>query len=361
MTEEVYFRPDVLETFVAEFLSRLGLPISDAELCARDLIQTNLWGIDSHGLLRLPVYVNRLINGAVNCNPDVKCLGGRGGFEVWDGDAGFGYVVAHRATERAIELARTQGIGSVAVRNSNHFGAAGLYVKQATEAGMVALAMTNVIPNLVVPGGTKPVTGNNPLAFGAPTGLEFPMILDISMSAVAGGKLLLAQKKGTKIPLGWATDSDGRPTDDPFVGFRGFLLPLGGHKGFGLSLMVDILCGVISGGAFQFEIKSMYSAPNEASETCHTFIVLDPRGFLGREAFEQKMQSLYATLKASPMWEEEARMLLPGELEHETMLKRRREGIPVPLSLVREITELAKSSKLEPPKSFAFSNEEIAR
>jgi LDH2 family malate/lactate/ureidoglycolate dehydrogenase len=349
MSDEIRLDAARTETFVAAFLANLGLTPAHAATCANDLVQTNLWGIDSHGLLRLPVYSKRLVNGAVSRQPELKPIGGRGGFEVWDGDSGLGYVVGHHSTDRAISLARMHGIGAVAVRNSNHFGAAGLYIKQATEAGMVALAMTNVIPNLVVPGGAKPVTGNNPLAFGAPTGLDFPMILDISMSAVAGGKLLLAQEKGEKIPLGWATDREGRPTDDPFVGFKGFLQPLGGHKGFGLSLMIDILCGVISGGAFQFDLASMYSDPEGPSGTSHTFIVIDPEAMLGREAFESRMQAFYATLKSSPMWETDARMLLPGELEHETMLERRKNGIPVPRSLLDEITALAKAHDIDVP------------
>lgn len=327
--------------FVKNFLSHLGLSQEHAQICASDLVQTNLWGVDSHGLLRLPIYAQRIADGSVNSNPDIKCLGGRAGFEVWDGDAGLGYIVGHSATDRAIELAKTNGIGAVAVRNSNHFGAAGLYIKQATDAGMIALSMTNVIPNLVVPGGAKPITGNNPLAFGAPTGGDFPMILDISMSAVAGGKLLLAQEKGEKIPFGWATDRNGEPTDDPFIGFEGFLLPLGGHKGFGLSLMVDILCGVLTGGAYQFGIKSMYANPDETSETCHMFIVIDPDAFLGRDQMEARLADMHKTIKASPMSDKGGRMLLPGELEHETMVARLRDGLPMPAPLVAEIQAVA--------------------
>ena len=341
------------ERFVAGLLAHLGLPEGDADLCARDLVQTNLWGIDSHGLLRLPIYVERLLNGALNKTPDIRALGGRAAFEVWDGDGGLGYVVGHRATDRAIEIARDQGIGAVAVRNSNHFGAAALYIKQATEAGMIALAMTNVIPNLVVPGGARPITGNNPLAFGAPTGGDFPMILDISMSSVAGGKLLLAQEKGERIPFGWATDANGHPTDDPLVGFKGFLLPLGGHKGFGLSLMIDILCGVLTGGAYQFDIKSMYSAPEDPSETGHMFIVIDPDAFLGRGALEGRMRDMHQTLRASPMWDTKGRMLLPGEIEHETSVARRRDGLPVPAKLLAEIRALADRHDCDLPAAMA--------
>lgn len=353
MPENFTIPVDETKDFLTGLLAHLGLPASDAADCARDLVQTNLWGVDSHGLLRLPIYAQRISDGSVNSNPDIKCLGGRGGFEVWDGDGGLGYVVGHRATDRAIELAKTNGIGAVSVRNSNHFGAAGLYIKQATDAGMIALAMTNVIPNLVVPGGAKPITGNNPLAFGAPTGGDFPMILDISMSAVAGGKLLLAQEKGEKIPFGWATDENGEPTDDPLVGFKGFLLPLGGHKGFGLSLMVDILCGVLTGGAYQFAIKSMYAAPDEPSDTGHMFIVIDPDAFLGKEELEARMADMHKTIKASPMSAKGGRMLLPGELEHETMLARQRDGLPVPAKLMADIRSIAENHGYEFPAALS--------
>ncbi len=349
MADELLVSHSDLQGFVSALFKHLGLPAADADVCAADLVQTNLWGIDSHGILRLPVYAKRIQNGAINKTPNIRRLGGRGGMEVWDGDGGFGFIVGHRATERAIELAVEHGVGFVTIRNSNHFGAAGLYIKQATEAGMLAIATTNVEPNLVAPGGAKPITGNNPVAFGAPTGLEFPMILDISMSAVAGGKLLLAQEKGEKIPFGWATDREGKPTDDPYAGFKGFLLPLGGHKGFGLSLMVEILSGVLSGGAYQFGLENMYSAPEVSSGTSHTFIVIDPGAFLGLDKFESRMQDMYATLKQSPMWDPKARMLLPGEMEHETMHGRRQNGLPIPASLMNEVSALAEAAGLAAP------------
>lgn len=329
------------QTFLYSVFKAAGMPDDDGATAARDLVLTNLWGIDSHGILRAPIYVERLQNGAVNATPRIETVGGRGGFEVLDGDGGLGYIVGHHAMARAIDLARSHGIGAVSVRNSNHFGAAGLYIKQATEAGMIALSMTNVGPNLVVPGGAKPITGNNPLAFGAPTDRGFPMILDISMSSVAGGKLLLAKEKGEKIPFGWATDKHGKPTDDPTIGFDGFLMPLGGHKGFGLSLMVDILCGVLSGGAFQFALSSMYAKPEEPSGTGHMMIVIDPEAMLEGDDFKARMSAFCDTIKGSPMWDAAARMLIPGELEHETMLRRKTEGLPLPASLWAQLVEIA--------------------
>ena len=341
MADSVNIMAEDARAFIADVFSKLNLTPAAARATADDLVLSNLWGIDSHGILRLPIYVDRLLNGAVKARPEIKTLGGRGGFEVMDGDSGLGFIVGHSAMDRAISLAKDYGIAAVNVRNSNHFGAAGLYIKQATDAGMIALSMTNVGPNLVVPGGAKPITGNNPLAFGTPTNLGFPMILDISMSSVAGGKLLLAKEKGEKIPFGWATDRTGKPTDDPATGFAGFLLPLGGHKGFGLSLMVDILCGVLSGGAFQFDLKSMYVYPEDPSNTGHFMLVIDPDAFIGKDAFLSRMDAFCATIKASPMWDDTARMLIPGELEHERMQQRMKDGLQLPKSLFDDLLAIA--------------------
>jgi L-2-hydroxycarboxylate dehydrogenase (NAD+) len=353
MSETITIQAEDARGFIAEILSKLQMPVADAQAAADDLVLTNLWGVDSHGILRLPIYVERLLNGAVNANPNIKTIGGRGGFETMDGDAGLGYIVGHKAMERAISLAGEHGIAAVNARNSNHFGAAGLFIKQATDAGMIALSMTNVGPNLVVPGGAKPITGNNPMAFGAPTNLGFPMILDISMSSVAGGKLLLAKEKGEKIPFGWATDKEGKPTDDPIAGFAGFLLPLGGHKGFGLSLMIDILCGVLSGGAFQFDLKSMYNCPEDPSNTSHLMLVIDPDAFLGKAAFLERMGAFCETIKGSPMWDDTARMLIPGELEHERMQRRLIDGLPLPRSLFNDLTAIADRLGSPMPETFA--------
>jgi L-2-hydroxycarboxylate dehydrogenase (NAD+) len=349
MSDTKIIQVEDARTLLVNIFSKLNLSDVDAQAAANDLVLTNLWGVDSHGILRLPIYVKRLLSGAVKSNPQLSSIGGRGGFETMDGDGGLGFVVGHAAMDRAITLASDHGIAAVGVRNSNHFGAAGLYIKQATDAGMIALSMTSVIPNLVVPGGAKPITGNNPIAFGVPTNLGFPLILDISMSSVAGGKLLLAIEKEEKIPLGWATNSLGKPTDDPVEGFAGFLLPLGGHKGFGLSLMVDILCGVLTGGAFQFDIKSMYKNPEDPSDTGHFMMVIDPDAFLGRDAFLQRMSDFGATIKASPMWDDTARMLIPGELEHEMMQRRLKDGLPLPQSLYEDIVEIADKLGCEMP------------
>ena len=332
---------DELTPFLAGMFRKLGMTACNAEICADDIVLTNLWGIDSHGVLRLPIYAERLRENVIKANPRVGALADAGAFRILDGDDGMGYLVGHQAMSQAIEIAENYGIGAVSIRNSNHFGAASLYTWQAVQAGYMAFAMTNVQPNLVVPGGSRPITGNNPIAFGAPTRLGFPFLLDISMSTVAGGKLHLAKEKGERIPLGWATDSRGWPTEDPADALEGFLLPLGGHKGFGLSLVVDLLCGVINGGAFQHHIHSMYTKPDEPSGTGHMMIALNPGLFLDENAYLDRMDQFYCTVNSSPMSDSNARMYLPGEIEHETLKRRRTEGIPLPRTLLERINDLA--------------------
>jgi LDH2 family malate/lactate/ureidoglycolate dehydrogenase len=264
------------------------------------------------------------------------------GLEVLDGDDGLGFVVGRAAMQRAVELARQFNIGAVGAVRSNHFGAAALYARMAAEQGMVGIAMTNVMPNIVAPGGSQPITGNNPIAIAIPTFGEFPFVLDISLSNVAGGKLLLASKKGEKIPLDWATDREGRPTDDPAIGFAGFLLPVGGHKGLGLSYVVDILCGVLTGGAFQHQLKSMYKQPDEPSLTGHFMIALNPLALMSQQELQARMADFVQTIHGSPMWDSTRAMLLPGELEHRTALERQQSGIPLPASLHEELAALGR-------------------
>lgn len=350
MSDSVRVRADDLQGFIAALFSDAGMTAEDARDVAASLVQTDLWGIGSHGVLRAPIYLERLRNTAVKARPDLRIVGGKGAVQVLDGDRGMGFVVGRAAMTHAVRAAREHGVGVCAALNSNHFGAAGLYARLATVEGMVGIAMTNVMPNVVAPGGSKPVIGNNPLSIAVPSGGEFPLVLDISLSAVAGGKLLLASKRGERIPLDWATDKEGRPTDDPDVAFGGFLLPLGGVKGLGLAYLVDVLCGVLSGGSFGWGVKSMYAQPEASSETAHLMLALDVQAFISRSGFDERLAEFCAGIKGSPTWDEHAEMLLPGEPEFRSERQRRSEGIPLPRELYDELLALGPSSgrTLEP-------------
>ncbi len=276
MANEIRVNFEVLQYFTADLFQSTGMDQENAEFCAKSLVDTNLWGIDSHGVLRVPIYIKRLLAGSCNPKPDIKTIKSAITLAVLDGDDGAGQIVGREAMARAIELAKTYTVGIVGAIRSNHFGAAATFTRMAVAEGMIGIAMTNVVQNVVAPGGSKPIIGNNPISVAVPTYGEFPFVLDISLSTVAGGKLLLASKKGEKIPLDWGTDINGHPTDDPDEAFKGFLLPVGGHKGLGLAYTIEILTGLISGGVFLDAMKGMYKYPDDPSLTSHLLLHFVP-------------------------------------------------------------------------------------
>ncbi|MEE4216631.1 MAG: Ldh family oxidoreductase [Xanthomonadales bacterium] len=317
-----------------------GCTVDDARTMAECLVQTNLWGIDGHGVIRVPIYLERFRNGAMNKRPRIRTLRSEGALEVLDADNSAGYIAGRAAMKRAIELAREKAVSAVGIINSNHCGATALYARMAAEEGMVGIAMTNVAPNMSMPGVRKSITGNNPIAVAVPTFGDFPFCLDISLSAVAGGKLIVAAKNGEEIPLGWATDKDGNPTTDAQAGFEGFLLPVGAHKGFGLSLMVDILCGVMTGGAFQDHLKGMYKYPGDPSATAHLMLVINPQVLMSKEQLKQRMTEFVATLKDTPVNTGAPEILIPGELEYRVEQERKSEGIPLPAAVFEDLVRI---------------------
>ena len=341
--EGLKIQAPVLIKYITEIFEKAGMVHAEASFCAESLVQTDLWGIGSHGILRVPIYTQRLLNGAVNSAPNLKVNASNHALEIIDGDNGMGFIVGRAAMDRAIELAKHFGISAVGALNSNHFGATALYVRRAAEQNMIGIGMSNVVQNMVIPGGSRPVVGNNPIAIAVPTFDEFPFVLDISLSAVAGGKLLLASKNNEKIPFDWATDKDGHPTDDPDKGFAGFLLPMGGHKGFGLALVVDILCGVLTGGAFMDQMRGMYKYPDEPSLTGHFMIAIDPLKIMEKGAFKERISHFVEVVKTSPMWDEGKEMFIPGEIEYRTAQKRQKEGIPLHINLYEELVALGKN------------------
>lgn len=330
-----------LKKFVNELFLKVGMNSKDAEFHSEALVQTNYWGIDSHGVIRVPAYVARMLNGAINVNPNIKVCSGSGALKVLDADSAAGFIGAREGMNTAIELAKENGIAACGVMNSNHFGAGALYARMAAQKGMIGIAMTNVKPLIIGQGASEPITGNNPIAVAVPTYSEYPFVVDMSLSVVAGGKLTLAIKKNEKIPMNWATDKEGHPTDDPRKAFEGYLLPIGDHKGLGLSYIVDILSGVITGGLFSKKMKSMYANPEEPSETGHFFIAIDISRIIGQEDMKARMQELKTYIKETPMWKEKSSMIFPGELEYQRECVRKKEGIPIPITTYNELLELA--------------------
>ncbi len=340
--DEIQVDAAVLKAYVAALYGRVGMAAADAEYCAECLVQTELWGKSSHGVMRVPHYLARIRSGAVNPRPATRLLRGNGAFQVMDGDNGQGFLVGRDAMSHAVALAGEHGAGVVGVVHSSHFGAAGLYARLAVDRGMAGIVMTNTAPKVVAPGGTRPITGSNPIAIGVPSYGEFPFLLDLSLSTVAGGKLLLARERGEKIPLGWAVDEDGEPTDDPATAFAGYWLPAGGVKGLGLSYAVDVLCGVITGAAFGLGMHSQYGQADEPSGTGHLMIALRLEAIIDRDELRERMGAFIAAIKTSPLRDDAAEMLVPGESADRCRRARLRGGIPLPAGLHRELLALGR-------------------
>lgn len=338
---EIYVHHKDLHSFVSALFEKTGLSPQNADFFAQSLVDINLWGIDSHGVLRVPIYVKRLRSGACNPRPEIKTVKSAITLEVLNGDDGPGQIVGKAAMQRAIEIAKTYNMGMVGAMRSNHFGAAATYTRMAAEQGMLGIAMTNVVQNVVAPGGSKPVIGNNPFSIAVPSYAEFPFVLDISLSAVSGGKLLLASKKGEKIPFDWATDKQGKPTNDPEEAFKGFLLPAGGYKGLGIAYAVEILTGVLCGSVYLDAMKGMYKYPDDPSLTSHLMVAINLAAIMDEQALKERMSQFFQKVHASPMWDENQEMLIPGEIEYRTMKQRMEYGVPMPENLYEELTALA--------------------
>ncbi|MCS7233568.1 MAG: Ldh family oxidoreductase [Synergistetes bacterium] len=312
LMSNVEVKMDSLRSFCSSLLSLVGVPQKDAELFVDSLIFSELRGVKSHGIARLPVYIKRINLGLMNPKTDIREVSSRGAVILADAGNGIAPVVGCWAIDRCIELAGKYGVGVVGVRNSNHLGSLAYYVIRATKAGMIGLAISNTAPAMAPWGGKTPLFGTNPIAIGIPAKNKLPIVLDMATSVVARGRIRLAALKGEKIPLGWAIDENGLPTDDPVKALKGTLLPIGGPKGYGLALIIDLLSGLLTGSAFLEDV----GANDDFSKVMrigHLFMVLDPSVFVPGD-FETLVDDYIRKVKSSPTKEGE-RIYMPGEIE----------------------------------------------
>ncbi len=332
-----------LHAFCYDALLAVGVPPQDAVLTANSLTQADARGLGSHGVVRLlPVYTQRLRRGSTRACPQMRVQQRRGAVAVIDGDAGMGQVTGAFAMRTAVEMARELGTGLVGVRNSSHFGYGAMYVEQAVQAGLIGMALTNAPSNMPPWGGRTPYFGTNPIAVGIPCGAERPVILDMSTSVAARGKIVMLQKKGEPVPPGWAIDAEGRPTTDADAALAGAVLPFGGYKGAGLALLVDALSGVLTGAAFGLHIVNLYDEGERSQNVGHFFVALDPAGFLAPGEFEARMDQFVQEVRSQPRMPGVERIYLPGEMEYEQAETSARDGIPVPQAGVAELEQLAR-------------------
>ncbi len=316
----------------------MGVAPDASDLIADSLVQADLWGHQSHGVMRLFWYGARIRSGAMQPNVAPVIDGGLGALATMDGQGGPGQVVAKAAMSHAVDLSRQHGLGAVTVRNSGHFGTAMYFTKQAAEAGCIGFLSTNASPAMAPWGGLEKRVGNNPWSWAAPAGRHPTMMLDIANTAVARGKLYLARQRGEPIPDTWAMDAEGNATTDPALGIAGTILPMAGHKGYAVSTLMDVLSGVLSGSRFGQSVVGPYE-PTGESGVGHLAIAIDINAARGLEAFEADMETLIAELKSSPRRPDVAEVFYPGEKEAISDLLCRETGIALPDATAQELRD----------------------
>ncbi len=328
-----------LRRFCEQVLAKLGVPAEDARVTTDVLVLADLRGIDSHGVARLGRYVNGLKQGTMKATDQSRIVREAKATALVDGGQSLGQVVGKKAMDLAIQKARDTSVGVVAVRNSNHYGIAGYYALMALEHHLIGVSMTNAGPLVVPTFGRTSILGTNPISLAAPAMKEKAFVLDMATSTVPRGKVEVYNRLGQPMPHGWAVDETGRSSTDSARVLNalakrlgGGLLPLGGegeelggHKGYGLALMVDVLCGVLSGAATGLQVYADEKKPNVG----HFFMALDPTAFRPLDEFRRDMDRLARELKDSPKAQGQERIYVHGEKSFARMEKFRKEGIPL--------------------------------
>jgi len=348
------YRHEDLFDYGCRVLERLDVPAAHARDVAGCLIKAEMRGVDSHGLVRLPVYARRVQSGVVKARPDIRTIPSGTAAALVDGDNGLGPVVGTVAMEAALDLARSHGTGFVGVRHSNHFGPAAYYVEKAVSQGFVGVAISNAPPHMAPFGGRARFLGTNPVAIGVPAGQEDPLIFDASTSVVARGKIIMAAHAKTAIPEGWAIDPEGYPTTDPDQALAGAVLPFGGPKGSAISFIIDVFCGVMTGASFALHLNTLEDLAS-VQNVGHVFVAARTDLFVSDAVFKQRMDAILRMLRASPPAPGAERVLAPGEIESATELRIREDGIALPAPIAAQLVGLGEDLGVAFPSPRAAS------
>jgi ureidoglycolate dehydrogenase (NAD+) len=321
-----------LEAFCVAALRRCGMSEADARVAADVLVTTDAMGVTTHGTKALRGYVKRIRAGGIRADAVPRVVSRGPAWAIVDGGSALGMVSSVFAMTTAIETARTAGIAYVGVRNGCHFGPAGYYANLAAKADLIGLAMANDTPSMAIPGSRGAVLGTNPFAYAVPAGDEDPICMDIASSAVAGGKVRIAQALKQRVPDTWLVDADGVPTTDPFVyPHHGSLMPFAGHKGYGFAALFETLCGLLTAGAIRTQILSWIDDdPSRPTGHCAAFIAFDVGAITPIAEFKRRVDAMIRDVRQAPKAKGAERIYLPGEMEWEKRRDALARGIPLP-------------------------------
>jgi LDH2 family malate/lactate/ureidoglycolate dehydrogenase len=327
-----------LGSFSNAVLEKMGIPRDDREVVTTALVDAELRGLETHGVVRLTMYIPLIRKGMINPRPQIEIISESPTHALLDNDYGFGFLGGVKAMKLCLPKARQEGIAMGAVRNSTHFGAAGYYARMAAEEGLIGFSTSNSYPVMAPPGTLTPTFGNNPLAYAFPAGDHPPVVIDMATSVASQGRIKQHANQGKPIPPGWAYDREGKPTEDPAAFF--LLAPLGegGYKGFGLALAMDVLGGVLTGSLFA---QNFTSGPG--SRGCgHFFLAIDPGRLIAPTDYRRRMEEVTGQVKRAQRRNEgEDPLFLPGERGWGKKNRRLREGIPVLGSTLKLLDQLA--------------------
>ena len=338
-----------LERFVAQAFEAVGIAQPQARIIAELMVRADVQGSEGHGVFRLPQYIRRIRGGAVNLNPDIRVVREAAGMALVDGDNGMGHLVMRFATQTAIEKAKTAGIAWVGVKWSNHAGPASLYASMPLEHDMIGLYLAVGNANHLPPwGGIDMLLSTNPIAVAVPAGAEAPVVLDMATTVAAYGKVKTKAQRGEMMPEGWMIDRQGKPLLDPRRSSEGFLLPIGGYKGYGLALVIGLLAGTLNGAAMGKDVVDFNADDTTPTNTGHAIVAINVEAFQPVAEFKQEVDTLVRDLRSSRTLPGVERIRLPGEGSHAARADRLAHGVPLPAALHAALDTLAAQLGITP-------------
>ena len=333
---------DQLRQFITNAMLQLGLPPADAAVVGGLMAEADLQGSDGHGVIRLPQYARRIRAGGTNVKPNIKVVQERPGMALLDGDNGMGHLVMQRAAQMAIDKARVCGVAWVGTQFSNHAGPASLYARMPMAQNMIGLYFAVGNANHLPPwGGLDMLLSTNPIAVALPGGDEPPVVLDMATTVAAYGKVKAKAQRGETMPVGWMIDRLGQPLTDPKRADEGFLMPIGGYKGYGLALIVGLLAGTLNGAAMGSEVVDFNHDETSVTNTGQAILAIDLSAFGDVDAFKARVDRLVRELRDSERMPGVERIWLPGEQSHERRAQYERDGIPLAPALMAQLDKVA--------------------
>ena len=349
MAEFRRFPIAAMVAFTRDALLACGVPAADAELAAKQMIEADLTGFDAHGIVRLGNYCNWIKSGRVDAKAKIKVLQRSPATALVDGDDGIGHLVMTYAMNLAIEMARESGVGWVGTRNSNHAGAAGIYPAMAVEQGMVGIyAAVSTLNHMAPWGGAEALMGTNPIAIAIPAGKDAPVVLDIATSVSSFGNIRQHLARNEPLQEGWVVHSKtGQPITDPKKVDEGVLLPIGGHKGSGLALMIGLLAGVLNGAAFGRDVVDPSSLGSAPTNTGQFVVAVDVSRFMAPDVFAAEMDRHLGELRSSPTLPGFDKVRIPGEDRRNRIADRSADGVQLPQNLVKQLDEFAAKMSIQ--------------